>query len=83
MAMQSMGLGKAKDGSESPALYVFGKVNGKEGLFRTDNDGRSWQRIDDDAHRFGKISRVTGDPRLYGRVYFATQGRGIVYGDPE
>ena len=41
-----------------------------------------WQRIDDDAHRYGKISLVTGDPRLYGRVYFAGSGRGIVYGDP-
>ena len=82
-SVQTMGLGKGKDGSETPALYVFGKVSGKEGLFRTDNDGRSWQRIDDDAHRFGKLSRVTGDPRLYGRVYFATQGRGIVYGDPK
>jgi hypothetical protein len=78
----SMGLGKARDGGQVPALYVFGKVEGKEGLFRSDNEGRDWQRIDDDAHRFGKFSHVTGDPRRYGRVYFATQGRGIIYGDP-
>ena len=82
-SVQTMGLGKGKDGSETPALYVFGKVSGKEGLFRTDNDGRSWQRIDDDAHRFGKVAHITGDPRLYGRVYFAAQGRGIIYGDPK
>ncbi len=82
-SVYSMGLGKARDDGDIPALYVFGKVSGKEGLFRSDNEGRSWQRIDDDAHRFGKFSHVTGDPRLYGRVYFATQGRGIVYGDPQ
>jgi photosystem II stability/assembly factor-like uncharacterized protein len=80
--VESLGLGKPKEGSAAPTLFVAGKVDGKAGLFRSDDDGHSWQRIDDDAHRFGKIARVTGDPRLYGRVYFAASGRGIVYGDP-
>ena len=35
------------------------------------------------VYQFGQIQRVTGDPRLHGRVYFATGGRGIVYGDPQ
>ncbi len=78
----SLGLGKPKEGSDTPALYLFGQIAGKTGLYRSDDDGRHWARIDDDAHRYGKIYRVTGDPRLYGRVYFATGGRGIVYGDP-
>ena len=78
----SLGLGKAKDDGGTPTLFVSGKVDGQTGLFRSDDDGRHWQRIDDDAHRYGRIARVTGDPRLYGRVYFAASGRGIVYGDP-
>ena len=78
----SLGLGKPKPGAQTPALYLSGKVAGKTGLFRSDDDGRHWSRIDDEAHRYGWIYRVTGDPRLYGRVYFATGGRGIVYGDP-
>jgi len=80
--IESLGLGKPKEGSTAPTLFVAGKVDGKTGLFRSDDDGNNWQRIDDDAHRFGKIARVTGDPRLYGRVYFAASGRGILYGDP-
>jgi hypothetical protein len=79
---ESLGLGKPKDGSNTPTLFVFGKVNGAVGLFRSEDDGNHWLRIDDEAHRFGKIRLVTGDPRLFGRVYFAAAGRGIVYGDP-
>ena len=78
----SLGLGKPKQGGDTPALYLFGQIAGRTGLYRSDDEGRHWARIDDDAHRYGRIYRVTGDPRLYGRVYFATGGRGIVYGDP-
>ena len=47
-------------------------------------NGRRWRRIDHDALRFGGIIRhVTGDPRLHGRVYFGTEGRGVWYGDPQ
>jgi hypothetical protein len=43
--------------------------------------GASWVRINDDAHQFGMLGTISGDPRIYGRVYVGTQGRGIVYGD--
>ena len=43
----------------------------------------NWQRINDDAHQYGEVGYVTGDPRVFGRVYFATGGRGIFRGDPK
>ena len=78
----SLGLGKAREGSSTPTLFLHGQVDGNEGLFRSSDDGHSWQRIDDAAHRFGRLRLVTGDPRRYGRVYLAGSGRGILYGDP-
>jgi photosystem II stability/assembly factor-like uncharacterized protein len=78
----SLGFGKAASGKNYPALYLAGKVNGVQAIFRSDDAGATWTRINDDRHQFGWISHVTGDPRLYGRVYFATGGRGIIYGDP-
>jgi len=79
----SLGFGRAAPGRTEPALYLFGKIAGTTGLFRSDDSGGTWTRINDDQHQFGWLNHVTGDPRVYGRVYFATGGRGIVYGEPE
>jgi photosystem II stability/assembly factor-like uncharacterized protein len=77
----SVGFGKAARGSEYPSIFIVGKVEGKFGIFRSDDRAATWLRLNDDAHGYGSASHVTGDPRLFGRVYFATGGRGIVYGD--
>ena len=80
----SLGLGAPVKAGDAPVLFVYGKVGGTPGLHRSDDGGKRWRRIDDDAHRFaGMIRHVTGDPRLPGRVYFGTEGRGIWYGDPQ
>jgi photosystem II stability/assembly factor-like uncharacterized protein len=78
----SLGFGKAAPGEKYPALYLIGKINDVQAIFRSDDSGMMWTRINDDGHQFGWISHVTGDPRIYGRVYFATGGRGVIYGDP-
>jgi len=41
----------------------------------------SWVRINDDQHQWGAVSPVIGDPRVFGRVYIGTNGRGIIRGD--
>ncbi len=79
----SLGIGAPTREGGAHTLYLFGRIAGRDGLYRSDSEGRRWQRIDDDAHRFGRIQRVTGDPRRPGRVYFATGGRGIIHGDPQ
>ncbi len=78
----SLGFGKAAGRKNYPTLYLAGTVDQVSGLFRSDDTGQTWVRINDDLHQFGWVNRVTGDPRLYGRVYFATGGRGIIYGEP-
>ncbi len=78
----SLGFGKAMPGRNSPTLYLAGKVGNVQALFRSDDNGATWVRINDDQHQYGWVNHVTGDPRIYGRVYFATGGRGIIYGDP-
>ncbi|QGZ49081.1 xyloglucanase [Streptomyces sp. QHH-9511] len=78
----TIGFGKAAPGATYPALYSSAKVGGVRGIFRSTDAGASWVRINDDAHQWGWTgAAITGDPRIYGRVYVSTNGRGIVYGD--
>ncbi|MEO7278247.1 MAG: hypothetical protein ABIW33_09530 [Sphingomicrobium sp.] len=83
MEIARFGLGKAAPGARSPALFAFGKTHGLSAIWRSTDGGKIWQRVNDDAHQWGlRIRVVTGDPRIFGRVYLGTDGRGIIYGDP-
>ncbi|MFD6553768.1 cellulose binding domain-containing protein [Streptomyces sp. NPDC058398] len=78
----TVGFGKAATGASYQTLYTSAKIGGVRGIFRSTDKGASWTRINDDAHQWGWTgAAITGDPRVYGRVYVATNGRGIVYGD--
>jgi photosystem II stability/assembly factor-like uncharacterized protein len=79
----ALGFGKAATGKKYPAIYVVGKVNDTPGFFRSDDTGATWMRINDNRHQFGFVGVIAGDPRIYGRVYVGTGGRGILYGDPK
>ncbi|HZZ20819.1 MAG TPA: xyloglucanase [Opitutaceae bacterium] len=76
-----VGFGKGAPGSPYPAIFISAVINDQDGLFRSDDDGVTWIRINDDSHGFGEIRTIIGDPRIYGRVYIGTGGRGILYGD--
>jgi hypothetical protein len=79
---KGVGFGKAAPGRTNPAVFIVGQVDGKKGVFRSDDAGASWLRVNDDAHQYGNIGEaITGDPRIFGRVYIGTNGRGIIYGD--
>ncbi|MER5715871.1 cellulose binding domain-containing protein [Streptomyces sp. NPDC002132] len=78
----TVGFGKAAAGASYQTLYTSAKIAGVRGIFRSTDKGVTWTRINDDAHQFGWTgAAITGDPRVYGRVYLTTNGRGVVYGD--
>jgi hypothetical protein len=70
---QGVGFGKAAPGT-------VGRVFG---VFRSTDEGATWRRLNDGRHQFGYLGpSITGGPDLYGRVYLATNGRGVIYGTP-
>ncbi|MFN3668217.1 MAG: WD40/YVTN/BNR-like repeat-containing protein [Brevundimonas sp.] len=83
LAVEMLDFGRALPGADYPTLFAIGTQGDVRGVFRSDDRGRSWMRINDAQHEYGRRFRaIAGDPRIAGRVYVATDGRGVVYGDP-
>ena len=77
----ALGYGSPAPGQSYYALYLVGKVGGVQGIFRSDDAGATWIEISDTRHKFNYIGTITGDPRIYGRVYFGAGGRGLMVGN--
>ena len=77
----TLGFGKRAPSGNYPTLYLSGQINNLPAIFRSTDAGVSWVRINDDQHQWGAVSPVIGDPRVFGRVYIGTNGRGIIRGD--
>ncbi len=77
-----IGTGKAPPGKSYPTVYLSAQIKGVKGFFRSDDEGKNWIRINDAAHQFGGVNVIEGDPRVFGRVYLGTHGRGIIVGEP-
>jgi len=81
----AVGFGKAAPGKVEPTVYIWGSVGGVRGVHRSLDLGRSWRRINDDAHQYGGPGDghfIVGDMNRFGVVYMSTAGRGIVHGRP-
>jgi hypothetical protein len=79
-----LAFGKSAAGRDNPALYLAGTVGSVTAIYRSDDGGQSWLRLTDDQHQFGWLpDAIAGDARVYGRVYLGTNGRGVIYGEPD
>jgi hypothetical protein len=71
----------AAGSSYSAAVYFVGRLltGGVYvyGVYRSDDEGVSWTRIDDDNHRSGGVGGIVADTSVYGRVFLS--GRGMDY----
>ncbi len=79
----AIGLGKGAEGSDSMAVYVIGAAGEQGwGVYMSDDGGATWKKINDDTERWGNVNnKIVGDPKVYGRCYISTNGRGIIMGN--
>ena len=75
-----VGFGKAKDGGDYLAIYICGEIDGLYAVYRSDDMGK----IGCESMTINTSSSInyaiTGDLRVYGRVFVGTNGRGCVWG---
>ncbi len=80
-----MGLGVLRPGGdyckENKAIYAAAVIDGVYGFYRSEDDGKSFVRLNTDRQMYGEINSVEGDSRVYGRFYLATGSRGVLYGE--
>ncbi|MBW8882167.1 MAG: exo-alpha-sialidase, partial [Asticcacaulis sp.] len=76
-----VGFGMAAAGANYPAVYFTGKYNNVQGVFQSLDGGTTWTRINDDKHQWGGPGWVTGDMRIFGRVYVSGGRGGVIIGD--
>ncbi|KAI5797887.1 glycoside hydrolase family 74 protein [Peziza echinospora] len=73
-------LGAPKTAGAYPAIYLVGDVDGVAGVYRSDDEGKEWVKVNV-AGKWGGGSPdgipVAADLRVYGRVFLGTNGRGI------
>jgi xyloglucan-specific exo-beta-1,4-glucanase len=77
-----IGFGAPVSGATYPTIFLAGEVGTVRGYYASTDGGNTWKQINDSNHNWYYSGYViTGDPNRVGRVYIATNGRGIIYGD--
>jgi len=77
-----IGFGKSATGATYPTIFLAGEIGSIRGYYASTDGGTTWTQINDNSHQWYYSGYViAGDPNRFGRVYIATNGRGIIYGD--
>ena len=83
LSVEALSFGKSPKGGDYPALFALGRQDNTRAVWRSDDQGVTWLRLNDERHQWGTRFRcIAADPRIFGRVYIGTDGRGILYGEP-
>ncbi|MFQ3579328.1 MAG: hypothetical protein SNJ71_04210, partial [Bacteroidales bacterium] len=82
ISAQRVAVGKAKQANNDPTVFVYGKIGEYTGLFKSDDGGQTWIKINNKLQEYSRnYTAMCGDPKIYGRLYIGIHGRGIMYGD--
>lgn len=81
-----LGLGLLRPGgdyfAEEKALYLSANIDGQYGFYRTLDQARTFQKLNNARQCFGDVNSIDGDKRTFGRFFIGTGSRGVLYGEP-
>jgi photosystem II stability/assembly factor-like uncharacterized protein len=80
-AAYGVGFGMAAAGKTYPAIYLSARINDVPGIYQSLDAGATWTRINDHKHQWGGATYVTGDMRVFGRVYAGASRGGVIVGE--
>jgi hypothetical protein len=79
-----VGFGRALEPGGYPTCFIYGRVAGTWGFFRSTDQGSSWQLISKaPLGLFNRVTCISGDPEVFGMVYAGYSGNGFIYGRPQ
>jgi len=79
LEVRAFGFGKAL--TNYPTIFIAGWVKGIYGIWRSDDDARSWVQIGDfPLDSLDNVVTIDGDKDVYGTVYVGFNGSGYAYG---
>ncbi|MGN0605604.1 MAG: WD40/YVTN/BNR-like repeat-containing protein [Oscillospiraceae bacterium] len=87
LSAECMTFGENISGTEEPLypIYISGSIGESPfGIYRSDDNGHTWQMISDTERQFGmKANAIAADAYDKEKIYIATDGRGILTGSPK
>jgi photosystem II stability/assembly factor-like uncharacterized protein len=79
----SFGFGKASAIGGYPAIFLTGVISGVHGIYRSDDEGATWEQIGTfPMGIFDIIEDMDGDKDVSGKVYVCFKNTGFAYGQP-
>jgi len=78
--VSAIGFGKEPAPGKYPTIFISGVVNGVRGIYRSTDEGQTWDKIGQDPLGiWGPLKCIDGDKDIFGKVYF-TFSAGIGFG---
>ena len=78
--VESIGFGAPAAPGGYPAIYVAGELDGARSLWRSDDEGASWEDLGFPLGIYDDVAAIAGDPDAFGTVYVNIGGTGAVVG---
>ncbi|BCE00559.1 WD40/YVTN/BNR-like repeat-containing protein [Marinicellulosiphila megalodicopiae] len=78
----NVAIGAPEITGDYPTVYIWGIIDGVNGIFRSQDEGVNWTQINDNDTQWAQNhSDLTASQTIFGRLFIALGGRGIIYGD--